>query len=146
MNFTQDWLSFLRSDLTKIGIEVPTMPDELLPQYYLAILSKIRSAAAQGIQLSALQLRTIDEPQELIAADQLAQKCLLEIAANQNYIREHEAEIRKLLLKQCPELVEEDHRIYLSWSSWDECEMVFEFVKSRIGLREKLKLRCHENF
>lgn len=142
MNFTQDWLTFLRSDLDKIGIEVPTMPDELLPQYYLAILSKIKSAAEQGIQLSALQMRTIDNPQELLTADKLAQKCLLEIAANQDYVREHEAEIRKLLLKQCPELIEEDHRIYLSWSSWDECEMVFEFVKSRIGLREKLKLKC----
>lgn len=141
MNFIQDWIIFLRADLKKIGIELPTLPDDLLPQYYLAILNKLKAAAEQGVQLTSLQMRTLENPQELIDAEKLSQKCLQEITANQSYIQENEIEIRHLLINQCPELSDEEHRVFLNWSTWDECEMVFEFVKSRIGLRERLKLK-----
>lgn len=141
MNFTQDWLLFLRADLQKIGIELPTLPDAILPQYYLAILHKLKSAQENGLSLTIEELRTVEDVEAMLSAEKLAAKCLQEIAANQQYITDNETEIRRLLIKQCPELDEEAHRIYLSWSAWDECEMVFEFVKSRIGLRERLKLR-----
>lgn len=143
MNFTQNWLDFLRADLKKIGITLPELPDELLPQYYLAILQKIKTAAEQGLELSPAQLRTLDDIDAMLAAEKLARACLAEIAANQAYIAAHEQEIHKLLLQQCPELTEEKYQIYLNWSTWDECEMVFEFVESKVGLRERLKLKLN---
>ena len=122
---------------------MPSLPDEVLPQYYLAILQKLKYSQEQGQTLTIEQLRTVEDLEAMLEAEKLANKCLQEILANQSYIQTNELEIRRLLLNQCPELAEEEHRIYLNWSTWDECEMVFEFVKSRIGLRERLKLKLN---
>ena len=79
----------------------------------------------------------------MAAAGELALKCQQEIAANESYIKENEQLIHNSLLKQCPELTDEEYTIFLNWQTWDECELVWEFSESKIALKEKLKLRLN---
>ena len=143
MNFIADWINFLRNDLTATGINHEHIPAELIPQYYLAVLDKLKWSRDNNIALDISTLSSLNDVSIMAAAGELALKCQQEIVANESYIKENEQLIHNSLLKQCPELTDEKYTIFLNWQTWDECELVWEFSESKIALKEKLKLRLN---
>lgn len=143
MNFITDWIIFLRNDLETIGLKTEAIPQELIPQYYLAVLDKLKYSQERKLTLSLSELGLLDELTVMTAAGDLANKCRQEILANETYLKNHEQSIHNSLLKQCPELQDEPYIICLKWKTWDECELVWQFTESKIALKELLKLKLN---
>lgn len=141
MNFVNDWIKFLRNDLAVIGINSEPIPHDIIPQYYLAVLDKLKLHQENNLLCDISTLANLTDVSVMAAAGELANKCLQEIIANENYIRQNQQLILKSLLNQCPELTNEKYTIYLKWQTWEEFELIWEFTESKIALKEKLKLK-----